>query len=770
MNNIIEQFKGVLLTRELYSDGEQQRIDYWLKTEIGPRKVSLPKAKWSCFCPTHKLPLLEQNAKFTLSNKQLALSTFEGVEVTAVHFDNQITMQQAQDYCEAKGFELYETQTRPQHRFLQERFIRFGMEVRVNHQEPEQLIQARSALIDIPLKVLSLDIECSGKGQLFSIGLVTHEQRLCLMIGAGEDTATITYVEDEVSLLLAFVDQIARIDPDVIIGWAVINFDLSLLYRRAALYRMELNIGRGFTPLRWKVKDVYKFDTLVLPGRVVLDGIEWIRAAYYQFPRYSLEVVAQQLLGRGKATDDVDNRLAKIEWQFEHDKPALAFYNLQDCQLVLDIFAKTQLLEFAIERAKLTGLELGRSGASVAAFENLYLPRMHRLGFVAPNFPKVPLGVSPGGFVMNSIPGRYQNILVLDYKSLYPSIIRTFLIDPRGRALAKLDPKESDVDGMLGTKFSRDNPILPDIIRSLAESREQAKKEQDQPLSQAIKIIMNSMYGILGSKVCRFHHPQLASSITMRGHQIMKQTKVWLEELGHTVIYGDTDSTFVLPKAEYQGSYQALGSELVQHINAKWHQYCQQLQLQSFLELEFESHYHHFFMPTLRGSDVGSKKRYVGAVMVQDELQLTFKGMESVRSDWSDLAKTLQPKVYKKWFENKAIKELLSNLIEQLWQGKLDKQLVFEKRLKQPIEDYKANAPHVQAARILQNHLKKPLARGKSIRYLMTLAGAQPIECLSSPIDYYYYQQKQVLPIVEPILEQQGINFSDLVSRQDTFL
>merc|ERR1712015_494738 len=113
---------------------------------------------------------------------------------------------------------------------------------------------------------------------------------------------------------------------------------------------------------------------------------------------------------------------------FAEDKPALARYNLKDCELVTRIFHKTELLTFLLERATVTGLPADRSGGSVAAFEHLHIPLMHRQGFVAPTLGERPPEASPGGFVMNSQPGLYESVLVLYYKSLYPSIIRTFLI------------------------------------------------------------------------------------------------------------------------------------------------------------------------------------------------------------------------------------------------------------------------------------------------------------------------------------------------------
>ena len=162
-------------------------------------------------------------------------------------------------------------------------------------------------------------------------------------------------------------------------------------------------------------------------GGVVLDGIELLRAAFWSFESFTLENVAQSLLGRGKRIDTHTDRVAEIRDLFEHNKAALAVYNLEDCRLVREIFDHAQLLGFATRRAELTGLAMDRLGGSVAAFDNLYLPRLHRRGKVAPDVGDAPTGPgSPGGYVLDSDPGLYHNVLVLDFKSLYPSIIRTF--------------------------------------------------------------------------------------------------------------------------------------------------------------------------------------------------------------------------------------------------------------------------------------------------------------------------------------------------------
>lgn len=132
---------------------------------------------------------------------------------------------------------------------------------------------------------------------------------------------------------------------------------------------------------------------------------------------------------------------------------------------------------------------------------------------------------------------------------------------------------------------------------------------------------------MLGTTACRFFDPRLASSITMRGHQIMRQTKALIEAQGYDVIYGDTDSTFVWLKGAHSEEEAAkIGRALVQHVNAWWAETLQKQRLTSALELEYETHFCRFLMPTIRGADTGSKKRYAGLIQEGDKQRMVFKG------------------------------------------------------------------------------------------------------------------------------------------------
>ena len=782
--------KGFLLTRNSYDRGGNAQIEFWLSSEQGPVKLCISGEKPVFFVRREQLPvakkaLIHLNGEYY--SQLLSLKNFTLEPVAGLYFDNLRAFYDARSILQENEVEIYESNFRLPDRFLMERFAHAGVEFIGEPIQRSGYIEFQNARIKpcdyVPqLKVISLDIECSARGELFSIGFYgkneTIEYKNVIMVGPyqepPQDIDYIEWVDNEVELLRAFESVIQHSDPDIIIGWSVVNFDFRVLCRRAEYHHLKLKLGRDQSIMRWRDSRTEKNQGFVtLDGRVVIDGIAALKAEAYNFPSFSLESMAQHFLGRGKSTEDVANRLKTILHDFQYNKPKLANYNLQDCILVWDIFETTKLLDFLIFRSQLTGLELDRAGGSVAAFTNLYLPKLHREGYVSPNLPEDGGLASPGGYVMDSKPGLYRNVLVLDFKSLYPSIIRTFKIDPLG-LIEGLKDKENAIEGFRGAFFSREKNLLPDIITQLWEQRDQAKQNNDQARSQAIKILMNSFYGVLGSGGCPFYDTRLASSITLRGHAIMQQTAKWIEARGLEVIYGDTDSTFVLldenvsPEEANQ-----IGKSLAEYINAEWAlKLKNDYQIDSQLEMEFETHFTRFLMPTIRGSELGSKKRYAGIVRKGDQDKLVFKGLENVRTDWTELAKTFQENLYEMLFHDKDPQAYIIDVVNQTMNGKNDHLLTYRKRLRRPLDAYVKNVPpHVKAARLADSEnarLDKPLKYQYKgwIEYLITVNGPQPLEYVSSPIDYQHYIDKQIEPVADAILPFVGLSFESIVNAQ----
>ena len=280
----------------------------------------------------------------------------------------------------------------------------------------------------------------------------------------------------------------------------------------------------------------------LIPGRVAIDAIESLRAAFWSFEDWTLEGVGQELLGRGKLIDQSDDKLKAIQNLYFNDPAALARYNMEDARLVTDIVAHTDLLDFTIQRTRLTGLNLGRLGGSVASLDNLYLPKLHRRGYVAYDVgDSDAMGAgSPGGYVLDSTPGLYKNVAVLDFKAYTRASCGRF-VSTRS-ACGRLETTR--YQDFWARSCTRQRHFAA-LIDDLWAARDAAKAAGNAPMSQAIKIIMNAFYGVLASNGCRFYDPRLASSITRRGHEVLKRSKTFMEELGYQIIYGDTDSLFV---------------------------------------------------------------------------------------------------------------------------------------------------------------------------------------------------------------------------------
>lgn len=777
--------QGFILTRHWSDTPQGCELRFWLATDAGPLEVVTPVQDVVAFIPTRYAArlstLLADEQGWRLES--LELQDFQHQPVSGLYCRHYRQLQRLTRRLQEADIAVFEADIQPPDRFLMERFINAPVWVSGTPQGAAwQQCQLKPAPdYRPPLKWVSLDIETSRHSEISCIGLEGCGQRTVFMLGPANKPARnlnfdLVYVASRRQLLEHLNAWFAHYDPDVLIGWNVIQFDLKVLQQHAEQYGVPLLLGRQGCALEWR-EHGFKPGVMFAraEGRLIIDGIEALKSAFWNFPSFALEAVAQTLLGEGKAINNPWQRMDEIERRFDEDKPALATYNIKDCELVTRIFHQTEIMPFLLDRAAVNGLPAERHGGSVASFYHLYLPRMHRAGFVAPNLGSVPPQASPGGYVMDSRPGLYDSVLVLDYKSLYPSIIRTFLIDPVGliEGLAHPDDDHS-VPGFLEARFSRTRHCLPEIVSQIWAGREHAKRQGNKPLSQACKILMNAFYGVLGTSACRFFDPRLASSITLRGHEIIRQTQTLIEAEGYEVIYGDTDSLFVwLRQAHQDESADQIGAALVALVNAWWQTHLHaQFGLESALELEYETHFRRFLMPTIRGAEQGSKKRYAGLITRNGQPELVFKGLETVRTDWTPLAKAFQQELYSRIFDKRPYQDFIRDTVAHLYAGELDSQLVYRKRLRRPLDEYQRIVPpHVRAARLADEHnvrLGRPRQYQKrgTIRYIWTLAGPQPVDYQDAQPDYEHYLTRQLQPIADGILPFVEDDFATLVTGQ----
>lgn len=788
---------GFVLTRHARDCAEGIEISLWLATGLGPLLLRFNRQRAVCFIPQHQqaMAVAALPSRVRASFEGLALRNAVLEPITGCYFQSQQDLRAAAQCWADAGILVYEADVRAADRFLMERFICGGVQVSGAVDTPRLAASAFTP----QLKVVSLDIETAMHAlELFSIGVYAEWQQQVVQYvflakevakestaRAVEDDALVHYCGNEMGVWRAFVKWLDEFDPDVIIGWSVVAFDLNFLARWCEARKLPFAIGRNGTDARWLGQDDDGDRRQIqLQGRVVLDGIDWLKQAGHTYERFSLEFVSRQLLGEGKLLSG-SGRGEEIAELFAQAPEELAAYNIKDCELVWRIFEKTDLISFAIARSQLTGLALGRIGGSVAAFDFRYLPLLHRAGFVAPDQHHGDFDVvSPGGYVMDSQPGLYDSVVVLDFKSLYPSIIRSFLIDPLGLTLGlagtglhgEVKPP-SLVDGFDGAVFTRSPSLLPGLIAELWQARDDAKASGNRALDLAVKILMNSFYGVLGSPGCRFFDPRLASSITRRGHQIIQDSRRFIEARGYPVIYGDTDSLFVWLKHRYPYDTACeLAQLLVADINIYWRDRLrEEFDLQSALEIKFEAHYRRFFMPTIRGSDQGSKKRYAGLIEFRNakgarqgewQRDLVFKGLESVRSDWTRLAKQFQHELYRRVFCEEPFEEYIRSVVADVQAGKHDNDLVYRKRLRAALDSYQRNVPpHVQAARKLQAAGIR-VRRGDTIEYVICRDGAFPVQLAHGTPDYAHYIERQLAPPADSLLQCVGTSFGQIAGQQ----
>jgi len=205
----------------------------------------------------------------------------------------------------------------------------------------------------------------------------------------------------------------------------------------------------------------------------------------------------------------------------------------------------------------------------------------------------------------------------------------------------------------------------------------------------------------------------------------------------------------------------AEGQALADGLTAWWRQTIRaEHRIDSHLDMEFETLYRRFFLPTRRGSDEGSAKRYAGLVDTADGPALRVKGLEAVRTDWTPLARRVQRELLMRVLARQPYEAYLKQVRTQLVGGDLDDELVYTKRLRRPVDAYEGRLPvHVQAARMLD----KPVRR---VSYVITSKGPEPVTAQRTALDYDHYLHRQLAPACDGVLAMLGKSFERLTGNQ----
>jgi len=623
-------------------------------------------------------------------------------------------------------------------------------------------------------KLLAFDIECveeNGKQKIVMLSLKGKNFERVLTYQ--EDKHYEKYVElvkDEKELLERFVKIINKEDPDILLGYNSDLFDFQVIQQRADELKVDLTLSRDFSKLKFARRA--RISSARLKGRIHIDLFEFIDnilSPQLQTEVLTLDDVSSELLGDKKIEIEYEEILEA--WRKGKDLAKLAEYCLKDSELTLRLgeFILPQIFELS----KISGqLLFDASRMTYSQLVEWHLSkRAYSMNTIIPNQPKweeiqTRREMSPyvGGFVKEPIAGLHEDIAVMDFRSLYPSIIATFNISPE-----TFNCKDCRKDGyeVPGTKYwfcKRKEGFVSKVIKEVIKRRTEIKgkmkklkkdSEEYKRLDReqfAVKTIANATYGYFGFAGSKWYCRQCAESSAAFGRFYIKKVIDEAEKESFIVIYADTDSMFVKIRGDLKNNVK----KFLEKINKI---------LPGIIELDLQGIYKRgIFIP--RGIGPGTaKKRYA---LIDEKGILTIRGLEKVRRDWSNIAKDTQEKVLKLILEKKDVESAVKytqNIIKQLKLGKIPlKDLTLYEQLTKPLSEYKAIGPHVVAARKIKER-NRPIGEGMVIMFVITKGKgsiserAEPIEDVDiKDVDVDYYVTHQIVPAALRVLTVLGVS------------
>lgn len=760
--------KVFLLTGEWTDqDGQLNLIFYGRSPKLGPVELIFENTQCCFFVPLEaELP----DISITYKKKKNELRTFQGKAVEALYFSTYSDMRNACDRFRQAGVNVFEGDIKPHERFLMENFINGQLAVHGEAVKKERLIsftnpQIKPCEVNTEFRIASVDIECGvASNRLYSIGAhisgAGEEKEICFMLGNARESreGNLELFPSEQGVLNAFMEWFREEDPDIIIGWHVIGFDLVYLEKKCESFYMDLDISRnGRKPFFNSPPGGGHYATI--SGRVVLDGPPCMRDAGYVFDNFTLETVSQALLNEGKIiTATKEDKIAEIEDLFENDKDMLGKYNIQDCVLVTKVFNHVNMVELMTGRVKASGLLLPSIGIANAAFDHMFIPRMHRLGFVAPanNETSRQAVAQLPNIIINH--GIYDNVCQFSFDGILSSLTAAFKIDPLAKVRSEFEESGSS-PGLM--QFSKKSHILPKWLEQFKQAKIQA---EESTFAKSLDITERMIINSLKSPLNRFNSYDLNAALEESVNWLLQEIKKYLDSEGYILCAGSIHNLYIQMKPQEASTAMDQGDLLagriakhIQSISSK--DYAADLQI----SIICKNHMKAFVIP----GKVSFSKQQVDdirfAAKIDDETNL-LHGLKVSGADWTSLASTFQKGLYKALFSDENVEEWAKNFVNDLKAGMYDKLLVYRRKLVKAVDEYTGNLPpHVKAAKMLD----KP---GKFIKYIFTSRGPVPAEMEPKDIDYQHYLDKQLAPVGDAYFELKNQKFENLFKAQQLSL
>ncbi len=790
--------RGILLDAD-YSIGEkgESAIQLFLKTKNG-LEIFLEKEFRPYFY------IITQNAKKAakellgkefgeekakiLKIEEMQKNNAEGV--LKLYFNSTRDLTAARHEIKGIGFERKEYDIQFAKRFLIDRQLEpmNYYEIDFEEQNRQKILKKIKKIeeIEIPLTICSIDLETLSP-ERFS----NPEKDPILMISCADEKESIVFswhaklkstnglrvFESEKEMLQNFVEFVKQKKPDIIVTYNGDSFDFPYLRERGKQLGVKIDIGFDGTEPKAKKKGT---ETAVkLEGIQHVDAYQLIlllsRFTVVNLVKFDLESVSQQLFGEEKT------KIKAVEineiWKTGKNLKELVEYNREDSETALKIvLTYFPLLVELCKLVKQPLFEISRSSASQLV-ESLLINEAFKRNELIPNKPSEGqvkqrlLATFKGGYVKEPIAGLHENIAVLDFSSLHPTIIISHNISPETLNCEHEKCKNGknlspDKDWFCEQKKG----FFPTILKQILETRMGIKKQlkkidkknKDYALldarQHALKILLNAHYGYLGYARARWYSRESARAVTAWSRHYIRETIHKAEQEGFIVLYSDTDSVLMeIPPSKSRKDIE----EFLQKIDRE---------LPEAMQLDLEGYYKRGIFVSRREGTAVAKKRYA-LIDYNDKLKIV--GFEYVRRDWSNIAKETQKSVIeavlKEGNPEKAV-QIVRKKIEFLKSGKVPKkELVVLTQIKKPLDKYETTGPHVEAA-LKAIKRGKELEVGSVIGYIITRNGnsisdkAELEEYVKEGnYDADYYIEHQVVPAIIMIIQELGYSKDDLL-------
>ena len=637
--------------------------------------------------------------------------------------------------------------------------------MKVEMSSPNYVRDARDKLLSVGVMTYEADIPY-GRRAMIDMGWSVEQPKHCLYFDIEVDASFGFPNPDEAAtriLSIACIDETERI-------WVFSDDNEMVLIKKFLELTSGYEVVSGYNSMG--------FDWPYIQNRCKRLGLtfEWFSVVHVDLlPIYKLMSIRNRPSDYKLATvaeEELSERKIKPDWAvheylevWKTRRSDLEAYNIQDAKLVKRLNDKYNIIGIIFSIAQLShttvpslinaqklGHGLNNSTAVDGVILSIAQKRSPRVVFPS----KMQMWDSsesyPGAVVFDPVPGMHKNVAALDFSSLYPSIIKTFNIG--------LDTycKEGDAEikGAIGSFKKEPKSILSEAIEFMGKKRKEYKDTRNMadPASKewqilyaqeyAVKQLLLSFYGVIGYQGSRYFDIDVASNVTMLGQAFVKKAKGLAELKGHEVVAGDTDSIY-LKFTTHEGDIVDDAKKLADYINSNLKIWAKETyNVDNFqIEMDVERIFSSLWL-----QDV--KKRYAGIVIWQSGQPTCYMyvvGMELKRRDWPKAVGEFQSDLLKMVLTGNPKLEVMKYIRDtkyKLYMKQLDDKLVVNKGLNKKIEEFKALAPHVKAA-------KKMVEMGHNVR-------------VGDKIAYIRVgtETKDVLPVIDdkiPPISQKGYQF-----------